>query len=84
MSGALSRSTVSVAVSSPEPASVPQSTVSGTDRVEYQGPPASSTLWPAGGASSAVMVSASVAVRPALFVAVTAAEPGSAAPDVHA
>ncbi len=47
---------VRVARSRPEPASVPLSSVSGTEVVVYQGPPARSTLWPVGAVVSGVKV----------------------------
>ena len=65
VSGAESRSTVSLEVSRPEPVSVPQSRVSGTVVVVYQGPPVRSTLWPVGAVVSGVRVKVEVAVRPA-------------------
>ena len=78
-----SRSTISVAASRPAPASVPQSSVSGTEGVVYQGPPESATVWPVGAVVSALSVIVSVAVKLELFVAVTCCAPGSPAPAVQ-
>ena len=61
--------------STPAPVSVPGSRVSGTEVVVYQGPPASSTLWPVGAVVSGVRVKVDVAVRPLLLVAVTVLSP---------
>ena len=71
MSVAWERSTVSLLSSRPEPVSLPQSRVSGTEVVVYQGPPARSMLWPVGAVVSGVRVNAELAVRPLLLVAVT-------------
>src|SRR5436309_3004550 len=70
-----SRSTTCVEVSTPEPPSLPQSRVRGTEAVAYQGPPVSETDWPLGAVVSLVTVKVAVAVPPALFVAVTVLSP---------
>ena len=46
----------------PEPASLPSSSVSGTESVVYQGPPASATDWPVGAVVSLVRVKVPLAV----------------------
>ena len=50
--------------------SVPLPSVSGTDRLVYQGPPESAAVWPVGAVVSGVKVIVVVAVRPAPLVAV--------------
>ena len=64
-----------VEVSRPEPASLPQSSVSGTEAVVYQGPPLRATLCPVGAATSFVTVKVAVAVPPAPLVTVTVCAP---------
>ena len=55
----------------------PQSRVSGTVVVVYQGPPASSIVWPVGAVVSGVRVKVAVVVRPAPLVAVTVLSPAA-------
>ena len=55
--------------------SLPPVEGSGTEAVVYQGPPASSTVWPVGAVVSGVRVKVEVVVRPALLVAVTVFSP---------
>ena len=64
---------------------MPLSSVSGTERVVYQGPVVSVTLCPVGAVESAEIVSESAAERPAPLVAVIVVEPscvGSGGPGV--
>ncbi len=77
------RSTLPLEVSTPEPASVPPSRVSGTERAVYQGPPASAAACPVGAVASAVIVSESPPERPAPLVAVIVVEPRLPAPAVQ-
>ena len=70
-------------LSTPEPASVPGSSVSGIDVVVYQGPPARSTDCPEGAVASATIARESLPWRPAPFVASTLTLEGLAAPAVH-
>ena len=70
-----SRSTTCGRASRPEPASLPKSSVSGTDAVVYQGPPESAAVWPVGAVVSFVTVKVSVEVSPAPFVTVTVCAP---------
>ncbi len=54
---------------------MPQSRLSETDVVVYQGPPVRSIDWPAGAVVSGVTVKVAVLVEPAPFVAVTVLAP---------
>src|SRR5204862_4040402 len=83
-SGAEARSTTPPAASTPEPESVPSSTVTATDAPVYHGPPVSDADCPLGAVESAVIVSESPAVRPVPFVAVTVVEPSESGPAVQA
>ena len=81
---ASSRSTTLLEASTPEPASEPLSSVSGTDAVVYHGPPESAADWPLGADESATIESRSYAGRLAPSVVSTLTVDGPAAPDVHA
>ena len=82
-SDAESRSTTSLDASRPAPASEPQSSVSGTDAVVYQGPAASAALCPVGAVVSFVTVNVAVAVASAPFVTVTVCDPDAAVVSSH-
>ncbi len=62
VSGAEDRSMRAEALSTPAPASVPSTSLSGTDKVENVGPPFNETDWPAGPDVSFVSVSVAVEV----------------------
>ena len=79
------RSTITELASMPAPVSVPLSIVTGTDRVEYQGPPTRVADWPLGAVASGEIVIDAVAVAVELLVATMSWLSGlPAAPAVHA
>ena len=79
-SGAEERSTTPLELSTPDPASVPLSSVTPTEAVVYQGPAVSAADWPVGAVESAEIVSESLALVPPPLKAVTFFAPGPAAP----
>ncbi len=83
VSVAVSRSTKPDVASTPDAASAPFVRVSGTDSVEYPGPPTSVAVIPVGPVASAAIVIVWLAVFPAKSVAVTFWTPGAAAPADH-
>ena len=76
---AVSRSTMPLEELRPEPASLPLPSVSGTDRLVYQGPPERAALWPVGPVASLVTVKVEVAVPLAPLYEVTVCAPEAAA-----
>ena len=78
-----SRSTMPDVASMPACASLPLSSVSGTERAEYHGPPESDADWPLGPVESAAIVTMSLAVAETPFVATIDPAPGALAPAVQ-
>ena len=76
---ATARSTTARLESTPEPRSVPATTVKGTE-LENHGPPFRLIAWPVGPPESALIATVSLPVTPVPFVAVTCFAPGAVAP----
>ena len=81
----VSRVTVRVDVSRPEPASLPAPSANVTAPPVTYGAdaPVSANDWPVGAFESAAIVIESEPLFPALSAAVTVCAPGALAPDVH-